>query len=137
DPVVLRGLCQHHPHPGAADRVRRGGRRGPRHHRALAEAGGRGGGVRETPSCFDRLSMRAMGICPRNCPRPEPPHPELVEGRRTRLRHQQWGCGMMRTIVLAALLTGSLAATASAAGIAGYYKVEGTNADGSPYQGVA
>jgi hypothetical protein len=44
---------------------------------------------------------------------------------------------MMRTIVLAALLTASLAAAASAAGIAGWYKVEGTNADGSPYGGVA
>ena len=43
----------------------------------------------------------------------------------------------MRTITLAAILTVGLAAAASAAGIGGRYKVEGTNADGSPYGGTA
>ena len=44
---------------------------------------------------------------------------------------------MMRAIMLAAILAIGAAAPASAAGIAGWYKVEGTNADGSPYHGVA
>ena len=44
---------------------------------------------------------------------------------------------MMRAIMLAGILAIGVAATASAAGIAGWYKVEGTNADGSPYRGVA
>ena len=43
----------------------------------------------------------------------------------------------MRIMALAGLLTICVAATASAAGIEGRYKVQGTNADGSPYGGTA
>jgi hypothetical protein len=43
----------------------------------------------------------------------------------------------MRTVGLAGIFAVSIAATASAGGVGGHYKVEGTNADGSPYRGVA
>jgi hypothetical protein len=44
---------------------------------------------------------------------------------------------MIRTMVVAGVLVVGLAATASAAEIGGRYKVAGTNADGSPYDGTA